>query len=62
MQRALDSIGYKGEIDSIRKSIQVDELVSDDEYNVYDSKVKLGEEYEIIPTRYVVSLIVSDGG
>lgn len=62
MQRALDSIGYKGEIDSIRKSIQVDELVSDDEYNVYDSKVKLGEEYEIIPTRYVVSLVVSDGG
>lgn len=62
MQRALESIGYKGEIDSIRKSIQVDELVSDDEYNVYDSKVKLGEEYEIIPTRYVVSLVVSDGG
>lgn len=62
MQRALDSIGYKGEIDNIRKSIEVDELVSDDEYNVYDSKVKLGEDYEIIPTRYVISLVVSDGG
>lgn len=62
MQRALNSIGYKGELDSIRKSIAVDELISDDEYNIYDSKVKLGEDYEIIPTRYVISLVVGDGG
>lgn len=58
VQRALQSLGIDDSIDYIRNNITVEPLISDDEYNMHDAKVELGEEYDLIATRYLVTLTV----
>lgn len=60
VQRALKELGLQDSVDYIRHSIQVEPLISDEEYNMHDAKVELGEEYELIATRYLVTLTVDN--
>lgn len=60
VQKALKQVGIEGSIDYVRNSIQVEPLISDEEYNIYDAKVELGEEYDLVATRYLVTLTVDN--
>lgn len=51
-------MGIEDSIDYIRNNITVEPLISDEEYNMHDAKVELGEEYDLIATRYLVTLTV----
>ena len=54
---ALNNLDMSGEnMDSIRASLNVEPIISEEEQALMESKVELGEEYTVNATEYLVSL------
>ena len=60
VSKALSSLNIsQTNVDSIRESISIEPVISEEQQLLQESKLELGEEYEVNPTRYLVTLSTS---
>lgn len=62
ISQALINLHYESEnIDWVRSCLSIEPVITDEQQKTQDAKIELGEEYEINPTRYLISFTANVG-